>query len=193
MRVVLDSNIIVSALLNGQGNPARVLDAWRRARFELVTSEEQLEELRRVTRYERLRPLIKPAAAGVLINTLRTQAQVLTSLPAVDRSPDPGDNFLLAMVEAGEAEYLVTGDKQDLLALKEHGRAKIVTASEFVALLGKSGRGGKRRKRAKQITPRTVVEARTRQEGEATIPDPEAIKRRGSKRLPRRGKAKQRF
>lgn len=145
MRVVLDSNIIVSALLNGRGNPARALDAWRRARFELVTSEEQLEELRRVTRYARLRPLIKPAAAGVLINTLRNQAKVLTSLPAVDRSPDPGDNFLLAMVEAGEAEYLVTGDKHDLLALKQHGRAKIISTSAFLTVLERSSRGTTRR------------------------------------------------
>lgn len=141
MRVVLDSNVIVSALLNGQGKPARVLDAWRRARFELVTSEEQLEELRRVTRYERLRPLIKPAAAGVLINTLRVHARILVALPAVDRSADPGDNFLLAMAEAGEAEYLVTGDKRDLLALKHHVRAKIISAHSFIAVLGKSSRG----------------------------------------------------
>lgn len=148
MRVVLDSNIIVSALINGRGNPARVLDAWRRRRFELLTSEEQLEELRRVTRYERLRPLINPAAAGVLVNTLRTQAKVLTSLHAVDRSPDPGDNFLLAMLEAGEAEYLVTGDKADLLALKEHGRAKIISATAFLAVLAKPRRGAPRAHRA---------------------------------------------
>lgn len=146
MRVVLDSNIIISALLNGQGNPARVLDAWRRARFELVTSDGQLEELRRVTRYERLRPLIRPAAAGVLINTLRAHAKVLTSLPVVDRSQDPGDNFLLAMVEAGEAEYLVTGDKRDLLELKYHGRAKIINAHSFLTVLGKSSRGKTRKK-----------------------------------------------
>jgi uncharacterized protein len=185
MRVVLDSNIIVSALLSGQGNPARVLDAWRRARFELVTSEEQLEELRRVTRYERLRPLIKPAAAGVLINTLRTQAQVLPSLPAVDRSADPGDNFLLAMVEAGEAEYLVTGDKQDLLALKQHGRAKIITASELIAFLGKSGRGGKRTQRARPTTPRATAEAGPPQAGEGTVRG-----RRRGKRSARRQKAR---
>lgn len=145
MRVFLDSNIIVSALLHGRGKPARVLDAWRRGRFELVISDEQLEELRRVTRYERLRPLIKPAAAGVLINTLRTQAQVLTALPAIDRYRDPWDNFLLAMAEAGEAEYLVTGDKHDLLALEHHGRTEIINARSFLAVLGKSGRGKSRR------------------------------------------------
>lgn len=146
MRVVIDSNIIVSALLNGRGDPARALDLWRRARFELVTSNEQLEELRRVTRYERVRPLINPAAAGVLINTLRTRAQVLAALPAVDRSPDPGDNFLLAMVEAGQADYLVTGDKHDLLVLEHHGRAKIINAHSFLAILRRSRRRAMRTK-----------------------------------------------
>lgn len=140
MRVILDSNIIVSALLNGRGESARILAAWRRGRFELVTSEEQLEELRRVTRYERVRPLIKPAAAGVLINALRDRSHVLESLPTIDRSSDPGDNFLLAMAEAGKADYLITGDKQGLLAHKLHGSTQIIGASAFAAILGKSPR-----------------------------------------------------
>jgi uncharacterized protein len=117
MRAVLDSNLIISALINGAGVPARVLEAWRRGRFALVLSEEQLEELRRVTRCERLRPLITAAAAGVLLNELRAHAQMLVELPRVDRSPDPADNFLLAMAQAGEADALVTGDKHDLLSL----------------------------------------------------------------------------
>ena len=117
MRVVLDSNLIVSALISETGLPAQLLGAWRRDRFDLVLSKEQLEELRRVTRYERLRPWITPSAAGVLLNELRAHAQMLSDLPEVDRSPDPADNFLLAMAQAGQVEYLVTGDKRHLLTL----------------------------------------------------------------------------
>jgi putative PIN family toxin of toxin-antitoxin system len=136
MRVVLDSNLIISALINGAGAPAGVLEAWRRRRFALVLSEEQLEELRRVTRYERLRPLITGVAAGVLLNELRAHALMLSDLPHVDRSPDPADNFLLAMAQAGEADALVTGDKHDLLILGTFQRTRIITARQFLAQLG---------------------------------------------------------
>ena len=52
--------------------------------------------------------------AGTMLNTLAAIATVLKKLPAVDRSRDPRDNFALAMAEA--ADYLVTGDRKDLLA-----------------------------------------------------------------------------
>jgi uncharacterized protein len=132
MRVVLDSNLIIGALINGTGIPAGVLEAWRRGRFALVLSEEQIEELRRVTRYERLRPLITAAAAGVLLNELRAHAVMLSDLPHVDCSPDPADNFLLAMAQAGEADALVTGDKHDLLILGTFQRTRIITARQFL-------------------------------------------------------------
>ena len=129
MRAVLDSNLIISALINGAGVPARVLEAWRRGRFALVLSEDQLEELRRVTRYERLRPLITAAAACVLLNELRAHAQMLADLPHVDRSPDPADNFLLAMAQAGEADVLVE---------TKHGSAHLASLAA-PALVGEIG------------------------------------------------------
>ena len=76
------------------------------------------------------------AAAGTMLNTLAAVAVVLNKLPRVDRSQDPGDNFVLAMVEAGEADYLVTGDRRDLLALKRHDRTHIVRVREFLKALG---------------------------------------------------------
>ena len=153
MRVVLDSNLIISALITGTGVPARVLEAWRRGRFLLVLSEEQLEELRRVTRYERVRPLISSQAAGVLLNELRAHAQMLADLPHVDWSPDPGDNFLLAMAQASEADVLVTGDKRDLLSLKVFQRTRIITARQFLTQLGD---------KAKRKPKRSVAAARRR-------------------------------
>ena len=135
MRVILDTNVLVSALLTPDGVPARLLDAWFEGRFELLTSESQLEELRQVTRHPRVRRFVEPAAAGSLVNDLRHFAEVLSDLPRVEVSADPGDNFLLAMAEAGKADYLATGDKRDVLALKRHGPTRIVTAKRLLELL----------------------------------------------------------
>jgi hypothetical protein len=55
-------------------------------------------------------------------------------LPRVERSPDPADDFLLALSEAGRADYLVTGDKSGLLVLERHKNTRIISASDFAAL-----------------------------------------------------------
>ena len=64
--------------------------------------------------------LIKPHKAGRLVNQIRRLAENVGELPRVERSPDPTDDFLLALAEAGQADYLVTGDKSGLLALARH-------------------------------------------------------------------------
>lgn len=132
MRVVLDTGILIAALITTDTPPALVYRAWRKKRFDLVTSVWQLNELRRVSRYPKLRRYLKPAEVGNLINGLRHQATVLETLPTVELSPDPDDNPVLAMAEASGAHYLVTGDKADLLALGSTGGTRIVTARQFI-------------------------------------------------------------
>jgi putative PIN family toxin of toxin-antitoxin system len=120
MRAVLDTNILVSALLISSGHPAAIYGAWHEGRFTLLICEQQIEELRATLRKPALAERIKPYQAGRLINQIRELAEVVTSLPRVERSPDPTDDFLLALCEAGKADYLVTGDKSGLLALCLH-------------------------------------------------------------------------
>ena len=73
---------------------------------------------------------------GRLIRDLRKLAEVLTRLHAVERSADPADDFLLAMAEAGNANYLVSGDRRGVLALSTHGITQIVRARDFLDVLG---------------------------------------------------------
>lgn len=81
-----------------------------------------------MTRRPGVQELIVAAEAGRMINDLRLLARMLGPLPHVDVSPDPLDNFLLAMAQAGDADLLVTGDKRGLLQLMQYGRTRIVTA-----------------------------------------------------------------
>jgi predicted nucleic acid-binding protein len=69
-----------------------------------------------------------------LVNELRELAFFVKSLPVVEASPDPYDNYLLSIAIGGRADYLVTGDKHDLLALKKHGGVAIVTVSDLLAI-----------------------------------------------------------
>jgi predicted nucleic acid-binding protein len=92
-------------------------------------------ELRATLRKPAIAARIKPYNAGRLINQLKKLAENIGSLPRVRRSPDPTDDFLLALSEAGKADYLVTGDKSGLLALARHKTTRIISASDFAALL----------------------------------------------------------
>lgn len=137
MRVVIDTGILIAALITKGTPPDKTYQAWRKQRFELVTSQWQLAEFRRVSRYPKLRKYLQPIEAGNMINGLRYQALMLEELPDVDLSEDPDDNPLLAMAVAGKADYLVSGDKRDVLALKKVGKTRIVTARRFVTILQK--------------------------------------------------------
>jgi len=134
MRVVLDTNILVSALISPVGYPAAIDDAWEDGKFTLLTCAEHLDELRATLRKPRVAELIKPHKAGRLVNQIKKLAEEIGSLPRVKRSADPNDDFLLALSEAGKADYLVTGDKSGLLSLDRHKATQIVSAISFAAL-----------------------------------------------------------
>jgi putative PIN family toxin of toxin-antitoxin system len=134
VRLVIDTNVLVSALLSVTSLPARLVVLWQAGRFDLLTAAEQLEELGRVTRYPKIRERLAPAVAGRLVNDLRALAIMLNALPAVEVSPDPDDNYLLAMAMAGSADFLVTGDKRDLLGIGTHAGTKIISVRDFLAL-----------------------------------------------------------
>ena len=136
MRLVVDTNILVSALLAGTSLPAQLIVLWRQGRFDLLTAAEQLDELRRVTRYPKIRERLAPALAGRLVNDLRTLSVVVDKLPTVDVSRDPDDNYLLAIAMAGSADFLLTGDKRDLLSLERHGSTRILTVRAFLSSQG---------------------------------------------------------
>ncbi|MFH0344321.1 MAG: putative toxin-antitoxin system toxin component, PIN family [Chromatiales bacterium] len=135
MRVILDTNVVLSALIKVDSKPYKLVQAWLDGRFELVSSAAQLEEITRVSRYPEVRRFIEPAEVGWLVNRVRERAVLAERLPKVDASTDPGDNFLLAMAEAADSDYLVTGDKAGLLVIKKHGRTQVVTVSRMLATL----------------------------------------------------------
>ncbi len=133
MRVVLDTNVLLSALISPHGPPDIIYRAWRAARFEIVTSVTQLDELRRASRYPKFKTVLQPHRVGTMVHNLQ-RAVVLEHLPSDIEADDPFDAFLLAMAIAGEAEYLVTGDHRAGLLQRGHvGRARIVTPAMFCA------------------------------------------------------------
>jgi putative PIN family toxin of toxin-antitoxin system len=135
MRVVLDTNVFISALLIPASQPAKLITLWREGKFQLVTAAPQLDELMRVTRYPKIRERLTPSLAGRLINEIREVALLVTKLPKIEASPDPYDNYLLSIAVGGSVDYLVTGDKNDLLALRKYQGVPIVTVKQVLDLI----------------------------------------------------------
>ena len=133
MRVVLDTNVIVSGL-NFPGNERLVLELALRGRFELCLS-----------------PFILDEVAGVLVRkfdwTEERSSQALRALgdaatviepPRLSEVIEGGhaDNRILECAVEASAEYLVTGDRRHLLPLEEHRGARILNAPRFLSELG---------------------------------------------------------
>ena len=133
MRVVLDTNVLLSALISPHSPPDTIYRAWRAARFEIVTSTVQLDELRRASRYPKFKAVLQPHLVGAMVKNLQ-RAVVLEHLSSDIEADDPFDVFLLAMAIAGEADYLVTGDhRAGLLRRGNIGRTRILTPAAFCA------------------------------------------------------------
>ncbi len=132
MRAVLDPNILISALLSRSGAPAQIVARWLAGELELVVSESLLAELERALAHPKLRARVAVGDADEFVALLRASAELAPDRPdAPRRSPDPGDDYLLALAESTDAR-LVSGD-QHLLGLG--GRLPIHTPRAFLELL----------------------------------------------------------
>jgi putative PIN family toxin of toxin-antitoxin system len=139
MRIILDTNILLSALLSPRGAPAKLLDAWERKRFTLVTCDALVVELLEVAGRPFFRTRLRAStvellAAGLQDFSFFVETNSWEDLPSLPVAPDPKDSYLLALAEASKAEFLVTGDKE-LLALGRHKSTRITTPAAMIEAL----------------------------------------------------------
>lgn len=131
MRVVLDSNVLFSALISPHSPPHHIFEAWQEGRFELITCEQQIDEIRRASRYPKLQRILQGHRVGTLLNHLQRARLIDAVLPLVEVA-DPDDAFLLGLSMEGDADVLVTGDRRaGLLERGHHGRTRIVSPAIF--------------------------------------------------------------
>jgi putative PIN family toxin of toxin-antitoxin system len=111
VRAVLDPSILIAALLSPTGAPAQLVGRWLAGEFELVVSEALLAELERALAYPKLHRRVSAEEAAELVDLLRDGAILAADPPnPPSRSPDPGDDYLLALAE-NERAVLVSGDR----------------------------------------------------------------------------------
>ncbi len=117
MKLVLDTNILISALLTKNTPPDQLYQHWVNGLFDVVSSDWQLDKLKRVLGYKKLSPFIMESEASLLIENMDSIAIMVSDLAPIEVSADPTDNWIIATAIAGKANLIVTGDKSDLLVL----------------------------------------------------------------------------
>lgn len=137
MKIVLDANIFVSAVITEKGNPARILELWLDGALEVFTSDPILAEIRRVIYYPHLRKAHRLPDEDVetFLHLLARQTTVIgpnIELQVVKDDPDD-DNYIECTVGAG-AQFIITGDKH-LLRLEAYEGIQMLKPAAFLAYL----------------------------------------------------------
>ncbi len=134
-RCVLDTNVLISALLAPHGLPNRLLGHVL-ARRGLLVSEALLEELSSRLRRPKFDVYLPPQSRERFAALLSSRGERVEVRTVVRDSSDPDDNPILALALDGRAEVLVTGDKKHLLPLHPYGSVDILTPRAFADRLG---------------------------------------------------------
>lgn len=137
IRAVIDTNLIVSYLLSQGETLSRLIDLWEDDCFVYVTSHEILREIEEVVNHPQLRPHMK-GDPEVLLKLIKNDALITPGdlvLTGVCR--DPKDDKFIACAVEGEADFIVTGDK-DLLDLDTYENVKMIRVHDFVQFLDKA-------------------------------------------------------
>jgi putative PIN family toxin of toxin-antitoxin system len=137
MRIIPDTNVLVSGLISPHGPPAQIITHWLGDDFTLLYTPAMLEELEDVLNRAWLKTML--AKTPDRIPDLLEAVTILGTFVAgyvnvAGAVSDPFDEMFLACALLGEADYLVTGDKQ-LLALAEFGKTEIVPPARFLQII----------------------------------------------------------
>ena len=140
LRAIVDTNLLVGALARPDGSAARILEHWRAGDFEHIASAATLREAELVVGARWVARIADSRARDALLAELRERS-VLVDAPVLDELTlkDVGDRRLVEAAHTGRASYLVTADREVLLA-RGYGAVEFVTAGEFLrALAARAG------------------------------------------------------
>lgn len=137
-RAVIDTNLLISAVIVPKGLPNKLIRAWQKGRITLILSPRLIRELEEVSQRDKFKQYhLFNEQMAELINNIKAFAEIIISIPEEQlpiHSRDPKDDKLLSCALSAKADYLITGD-EDLLILNGNStleNLKIITAKDFL-------------------------------------------------------------
>lgn len=134
MKAVLDTNVIISGLINSEGAPARVVDLWVNGSIRIATSLALIQEILDVIARPKFKPLGTLNKRCDLIKKLLERAEIVNPPQRLKIiSEDDADNRVLECALAYSADYIISGDSH-LLNLGDYKGIEILSPDEFLTL-----------------------------------------------------------
>ncbi|MBU1753195.1 putative toxin-antitoxin system toxin component, PIN family [bacterium] len=139
IKAVVDTNLFVRAMLKGKIT-APLLDAWRDNKFILIFSEPTIEEIFEVLYRPRIKKAITDNEIEELRNLIEEKRQMGYALlvdpgQKLQVSKDPDDDMFIECAVEAKADYIITGDKEDLLSLQKYENIEIISVTKFLEIL----------------------------------------------------------
>lgn len=135
MRVVLDTNVLVSGFSSPHGTPGQLLSLWLVGAYDLVLSQPILTETERTLREPYFAARLTAAQQAANLALLRREAEIIEiSAKVWGIAPSPADDLILATAVSAAAAYLVTGDR-GLAAVGSYRDVEILSPRDFLAVL----------------------------------------------------------
>ncbi|WP_256549265.1 putative toxin-antitoxin system toxin component, PIN family [Dyadobacter fanqingshengii] len=131
IRVVIDTNLYVSAMIN-RNSRQRLDQILKNQRFDILIDKTLVDEFVEVIHRPKFKKYVVIEQIEEFINLLYERCTVINTTSKVSHSPDPKDDFLLALALDGASQYLITGNKIDLLDLKQYGPTSILSLTQFL-------------------------------------------------------------
>jgi|SRR3989344_91186 len=132
LKVVIDTNTVISAPLSEEGNPAKIFELLLLEEINNFRSEEITNEIAEVFNREKIKKLISENKTNFVIDSYKKVSKLVK--PNIKLSivkDDEDDNRILECAETANANYIISGDRH-LLELKNHKNIKIVSPKEFL-------------------------------------------------------------
>ncbi len=137
MRVVIDTNDYISALI-GKKHRLKLEKVLLDKNIEILSDVVLLEEIKEVAYRNKFRKYVSLEEVDRFVELLKYRLKPTIVTTQVNASPDPDDNFLLALAQEGKADYLVTGDKSDLLSLETFNGIPIIRLDTLLEIIESS-------------------------------------------------------
>ncbi|MCD4784519.1 MAG: putative toxin-antitoxin system toxin component, PIN family [Candidatus Eremiobacteraeota bacterium] len=139
IKIVLDTNVFISAIMSPDGTCAEILKEWSAGRFTLLVSGAILEELTRVMKYPGIAKIHKYSNKEIMdfVQYIQDYSSIMTGGIKIDVvKEDPADNAIIACAVEGKADYIISGDSH-LLKIGSYQKISIVSPGDFMRDLQK--------------------------------------------------------
>ena len=136
-KVVLDTNIVVSAAICEDGNPAKIFEMLLLEEITNHTTEQIIDEIKKVMARPKITKRLSMVEVGFIVSNFERFSQKIKTKEVINEvKDDPDDNKFIECAVAASADYIITGDEH-LLKIEEFRGIRIVSCTEFLEIVSK--------------------------------------------------------